>query len=106
LCGARPAVTKSHPAAAPKVDLLGSAVAVNLKPRVPHRFTYDFHSQSIDYYGASIFVMPQNAGKKRIRTTVNCGATKAAAPLLLHTPVNGLHSIEIATLTNCFFLLT
>jgi len=28
------------------------------------------------------------------------------APLLLHAPVNGLHLIEIAALTNCFFLLT
>ena len=30
----------------------------------------------------------------------------ASAQLPLHAPVNGLHSIEIAALTNWFFLLT
>jgi hypothetical protein len=48
----------------------------------------------------------ENARKFRTHSAFEKKPATPIAPLLLHTPVNELHLIEIQALTNSFFLLT
>ena len=74
--------------------------------RAPRRFHCDFHRLKYRFSRAVLIRECREYADLRISLISQKHSIPASAPFPLHGPVNGLHLIEIAGLTNWFFLLT